>query len=380
MKQKVQRLRKYIHPSSVLLSICFIYIVLYILHAFMLEKTVYGDGRYYFSWLHTLFIDHDLLFTNEYSVFNIREPLLQSGLLRNIYSIGPALLWSPWYLLTHALVRSDGYNFIYQLTVGFVSVSFMLIGLLLLYHTLTKSFSRFISIAAVTTTALATHALYYGSLDPVNSHALSFGIVCILVSFLYTKPRPHPIIIGLFLGILTTIRIQNAIFLILFLPKNSVKHILLIIIGMILPVSLQMYLWAMLYGKVVIPYMTLGLTMNYLRPQILSVLFSSNNGLLFWTPSIALGLGGLLLEKKYRLYVVLFCIQLYIIASWHYWWQGASVSGRMFISLLPLITFGFATLYKNLQEQSWKPIHFTLLIGFFTLFNIASIGYYLYIH
>ncbi len=47
------------------------YIIAFSVHAYVLKQTVYGDGAYYFSWLHTIFIDRDIHFSNEFIQFNL---------------------------------------------------------------------------------------------------------------------------------------------------------------------------------------------------------------------------------------------------------------------------------------------------------------------
>ena len=60
-----------------------------------------------------------------------RTPLGKPG---NLFSVGPAVLWSPLYLLTHgtALIlglHDDGYSYFYQAPILFLSIVYGFLGL-----------------------------------------------------------------------------------------------------------------------------------------------------------------------------------------------------------------------------------------------------------
>jgi len=94
---------------------------------------VRGDGNGYYAWLASPIVDRDLDFRNQY---RHADPLFRdyvidadgqtqpgqatpTGHVINQWSIGPAVLWAPWFLAAHAVVSltgadpQDGYAPIY---------------------------------------------------------------------------------------------------------------------------------------------------------------------------------------------------------------------------------------------------------------------------
>ena len=326
-----------------------------------MKKTVYGDGIYYYAWLRSVAVDHDINFRNDY------------GHAGNIYSVGPAILWSPGFLWIHSLIRGDGTSFPYQITVGLMSVGYAIVGLLLLLRLVKDP----LTILAL---AFATNLLFYGSLDTVNSHALSFLAATVFLT-LWAERGKNQVLLGSVLGLLALIRPQDALYGILLLRKTTAKSIAKNAQGFVLVFSLQLIAWQLLYGRFwVSPYLDRGYGFDFLHPKILEVLFSPNNGLFLWTPITLLGIIGLVLAKRYIL-LFLFAAQLYLIASWTTWWQGASYSGRMFISVLPVVAVGLTHLFTRLKRLHWSFREFLLIIiAPLSGINIMLVIYYLITH
>ncbi|MBI5449256.1 hypothetical protein HY948_02970 [Candidatus Gottesmanbacteria bacterium] len=360
--------------SKWFLIIAAIYVAGFFAHAFVVQKTVYGDGIFYFSWLRSLVIDHDINFANEYTALGVTQQRTPTLLLGNIYAVGPALLWLPSYLWIHSTLRLEGFSFLYQVTVGLTGVLYVLAGLLLLYRTLHKFFSDTTCALTVTTVAATTNLLYYGSLDTVNSHALSFFASAVFMALL-TQPKSESFYLGVCVGLLALIRPQDAILGIIYLPvlfshlmKKNIYPVILFLTGTILAFLPQLLAWQILYGKFwASPYLARGYGFSLLDPHLLEVLFSPRNGLLLWSPVLFYALAGFMFRsfpKKINRWTILGAasLQLYLVASWTTWWQGASFGGRMFISLLPFFGLGLATLYTALQSLRMKPLTIMLSI------------------
>lgn len=343
------------------------YLAGFFIHAGILQKTVYGDGIFYYSWLRSVVVDRDINFANEYAAFGMDWPLTPKGLLGNIYSVGPAILWAQQFLWIHRLLIHDGHTLPYQLTIGITSVFYALFGLLLLFRTLRQFFSKTVAQVTVIAVAFATNIFFYGSLDTVNSHAVSFFASSVFL-YLLTKPKTAPLILGASVGLLALIRPQDALFGLLLLPRVNRKTLMPMILGFLLAFSPQLIAWQALYGQFwVSPYLDRGYGFNFLQPHLLEVLFSPRNGLILWTPIVAVAFAGFLLHNfpksiNRRLMILLIFLELYLVASWTTWWQGASYGGRMFISLLPLLSIGLATVFSRLKALGMKPWAITLSI------------------
>ena len=323
---------------TLLVSIACVYLLGNISHAVFLQKTVYGDGIYYFSWLRSLVIEHNINFTGEYNRLGGNQPYLQDRMPANKYSIGPALLWTPGYISIHRFIRGDGYSFPYQLTVSVASVCAALFGLIILTR-LTRDKSSTIMIVLLLL-AFATNLFFYGSVDTVNSHAVTFFWASVFVVFLAVKPIPW-MAAGLALGALSATRLQDMLSILLVLPYLKTMNKKAFFAGLSIAFAPQIIVWYLLYGSLVNPYLLGGEGFNVFSPHILGVLFGKENGLFLWTPVVFLGLIGLFLKRKtYFLPLIIIFLQIYLVSTWSTWWQGASYSGRMFVGILPLIYLG----------------------------------------
>ena len=280
-----------------------LYLLFFTFHATYLGKTVYGDGIYYYAHLQSIFSDIGPIPNNK-------------------YSIGPALFWTPAYIVSKN-----------ELSVGFASVFYAITGLVLLFKLLLRNFSERVSLITILLVSFSTNLLFYGSIDPVNSHALSFFTVVLFLSFLSAKQKSW-FAIGVSLGLVGIVRPQDMI--VGFLVRRVKWRPFLS--GLVLGFLPQMFAWFWLYGNpLALPYLANGEGFGF--PHILGVLFAPSNGLFLWTPVTLLGLIGLWNRKNFLL---IFLLQLLIVGSWSTWWQGASYSGRMFVGMLPLLAFGVA--------------------------------------
>lgn len=332
------RLLGRISHQSIFLCICAVYLAGFLAHAGYLGKTVYGDGTYYYGWL---------------------------AMHPSKYSIGPALFWAPAYLLTHN-----------QIVVGATSVLAVLFSLLLLWNLLAKYFGRTVGIMTVVAIAGASNLLFYGSLDVVNSHALTFFAATIFLTLL-TGHR-YWFAVGLSLGFLGLMRTQDLLFAVLIIPYVTKKNIFPVLFGTLIGFCPQIVAWYLATGRwFVSPYLTNLEGFNLFRPHILGVLFGIQNGLFLWTPVALIGTIGLIIGKRFWMLVV-FILELYVVASWSIWWQGASYSGRMFVSVLPLLAFGVAVLFSRLSKYRFTQSYYLLAIIFpLTVLNTINIIYFL---
>lgn len=369
-----------------LLFVFLIYLLGYFTHAIYLKKTVYGDGIYYYSWLRSAVIDKDNDFTNEYAYFHTAQPLTTHRNPGNKYAIGPALLWLPGFLWLHRLINGDGYTFPYQFFVGMTSVSFAFIGMLLLYRLLNERFSRTISIVSILSLAFATNLFFYGSLDSVNSHALSFFTAVLFLIFLVQVKR-NWILIGAILGLVGLMRTQDIVLGFLILPYIKSKELPTFLCGLFLGFLPQFLAWHSLYGTFWISPYLIGTEGFRFQPYyIFDVLFAPTNGLFLWTPITLIGCIGLFIRTNrqrllYHLFFAVFLMEVLITASWSSWMQGASYSGRMFVSSLPFLTFGVANFYRRLSHYQFGVMQFLLIFVIpLSTINVFLILFFLVTH
>lgn len=373
------------------ISILLFFPVIFTVFSVTQQETVYGDGVFYYSWLRSIVLDRDIDFTNEYQRFRVNQLPTKVGLIGNQFAVGPAFFWSPAFLLVHQLLQGDGYGFIYQYAVGFINVLYGLLGLLLFFRIVSKFIPDKEAICLTVALGIGTHLFFYIALDTVTSHALSFLFGVVLLTLL-TEVTPRWWLLGSVAGLLGLMRIQDAAFIVLPILLLLIRRawhspgtIFQLTTGFLLTVSFQFFSWFLLYGDIRIPYIERGYGFNFLNPQILQVLFSLNNGLFLWTPLAAIACSGTLYalyriiqNKKsvFPAYLYLaalgfFTWQTYLVGSWSIWWQGASFSGRMFLSILPFLFLGLADIWKR-----WPNILPRLLL-FFSCLNIIFLSFFL---
>lgn len=371
--------------SYVFVIIFLVYVLGFLSHFSLLQKAVYGDGIFYFSWLRSAVVDHDVGFRNEYAFFDVAQPLTPRGVPGNKYSVGPALLWLPNYLTAYQVLGDHGIEPVYQMVAGLTSVFYALIGLLLLYILAKKFFGETPALLTVLTLAGATNLLFYGSIDPVNSHSLSFFAVSVFLALLFTKPISW-IAMGVTLGFIGLIRPQDmlvglAVLPFLYKEKRPRQACAFFCFSAFVTFIPQLLAWQTLYGSLVSPYLTQGEGFALLKPHLFKTFFSLDNGLLVYTPAMVYGGIGFFsgwkkLEFFKRYVLVIILLQLYLISCWSTWWQGASYGIRMFVGSLPLLVFPFCAFYSSFSRQLLgKTFLFYWLIGGLTFLNIMMIAF-----
>lgn len=351
---------------------------IFLLHYIVVGSGVWGDGQYYYSYLRSFVIDGNLDFSNEMEHFFRPVILTKVGMVTNKYAVGTAIFWLPFFLISHLLtlllqvsglkIPADGYQHLYQISTGIGAVFYGVTGLFLCQKTVEKYFPKKIAISATVFFWLSSNLFFYTAVDPINSHAVSFFTSSLLLyAFLKSKSLTikRSVILGAIGGLLITIRLQDAIFL---LPmifaiglKQNLTFFLLSVLFVFLP---QLCVWLFLYGELQSPYLISGEQFYWLNPKIWSVFLGEGSGLFIYTPVVILSLIGLFFLRKISrnialFGILLFIIQTYIIACWHYYTQGASYGGRMFTSLSPFFIIGLASFINKYEE--YKKIIYPFL-------------------
>ncbi|HEV2339398.1 MAG TPA: hypothetical protein VGT05_01370 [Patescibacteria group bacterium] len=363
-------------------------ILLFLLHFLIVKKTVYGDGRYYFAYLPSILIHHTLDFSDSAKQLGIITFKTISDPHANKYSIGTTLFWVIPYVAVHLFLTpfklNDGYNTVYQVIIGLTDVALVFAGLFVLYRTLQLFFSKKIALISCVVIFLATNLLFYGAIDVVNSHSVSFFTSCLFVYFwMGEKSKQNAIMQGFFLGLLALIRSQDVVFLLLpfstlvITRQKYLMQFLLITATAVITFIPQFYLWQRMWGYWRMNPYSLE-PFYFLKPHIFGVLFNLHDGLFLWTPITALSFIGLIMFARRNKTVgipsiLVFLTELYLVSSFVAWQQGESYSGRMFISSLPLLAIGFGYLL------SIKTIQKSILLSslFFSLLNPLLIVIYL---
>jgi len=391
-------------------------------------SVVRSDGVGYYAYLRSFFFDHDLDFRNEYSYFTSVLPqdsqsqasafldgsTTKTGHVPNIWPIGPAILWTPFFLAGHIFARLlsslgqdvplDGYSLPYQLAVALGSAIYAFAGLALVYQICRQYFRERSSLLALLFIWFGTSLTAYMYFMPSMSHACAF--LCVSLFFYlwhrtrYARPLKAWLVLGVAAGLMALQRLQDSFFVaviaielllwvVAWVRKHEWKRILALGIPLLvfmagagLTFLPQMVVWRIIYGEFLpnVQKETMGYTFDWAHPRTIQVLFSSYHGLISWTPIIAFGLVGLyfLSRKDGILAIVLtgtFLLQLYVVSSWQIWFQGASFGGRMFISCTIVFVLGLAALLEWLSDS--VSIRWLALVGsFFVIWNYLLLFQY----
>lgn len=371
---------------------------------------IHADGEGYYLFLPATFIYHDLtmqwtqpLRTSHPRVLtpnpasdglNVYRP----GVYLEKYTIGMAILWLPFFLAAHTLALltshpATGFTAWYQASIGFAAAIFGSLGCMMIYKILRQHFSAKVSFFTVLTLLLGTDLLSYATFDGSFTHIYSLFLIA---SLLYVTPRWYgkptyrtSLLLACILALTVLVRQTNILIVIVpllwnvtsraglrqrltWLWRQRAKLALMAGAGLILALPQLLY-WHYITGHWLI-YSYQGESFNFLHPQIINILFSTDRGVFFWAPVLLLFLGGLALLRRHltewstALYVFL-PIWLWVISSWYSWQFGDGYGHRAFIDMFPLLALALATAYSRIR----RPVTRKAVTIFVVLCIIANV-------
>ncbi|AIE75985.1 MULTISPECIES: hypothetical protein [unclassified Synechocystis] len=329
----------------------------------------------------------------------------------------------------NSAIPINGMSWPYELFYCLGSVGLGITSLALSYRFARRYFSHISCLLAVGGIWFASPLSYYLFLEVSMSHAVSAFLIALFLYGILTKPwltKAHwQITLGLAIAFAAWVRPQDVLFFLApilvaamgfetkspgnneqnsgpissvhwkkvsktvaqNLRKRAFWQPLLVIASVVVLMQipqLLIYLWQ--YGGIErIPYLEEGQatghggSFNWLQPSLWQVLFSGHRGLFVWHPITLLSIVGLiigwqLLPRLNTIFLVTFLAQVYFIAAWWSWWQGASVGGRMFSNCTFLLVFGVAGFWQKLSGYPWQKwaVLVTLLFAFWNLLIVLQ--------
>jgi len=356
-----------------------------------------ADAVEYYSHLRSLYFDHDVDLANEFDHFGILSRYdkirpTPTGHRRTIFSVGPALLWMPFYAAGDLVARAegrveDGYSPAHIRAVCLGSLFYGLLGLLLLRGVLRDLAGGAAAAWTIVLLLYATFLWWYVVYEPVMSHAGSFFLAS-LVLRVFWDGRFAPgagrcAVLGALVGVSATVRWQNALLLLLpaaallpslgAKPREAFRRGALALACFLLGALPQLLAWKAIFGSYLLADPPHG--RDFLRlghPFLSQTLFSSRHGLLFWTPVLWAGfLGYVLLFRRDRRTALALALPLalmtWVNACSGDWWAGGSFSNRRFDSVLPLLALGLALVVRALTAAAARRPGMVLASGFLVL-------------
>jgi hypothetical protein len=358
-----------------------------------------SDGIFYYAPLRSLVVDGDLDFENEYRILGAAQGYFHptgTGRLPNHYSIGPAILWLPAFLLAHVaglagLYRPTGFGYPYFTAVATATAAFGFAGVVFLFRLLRSHFEEGASLAAALLTWLATFHVWYMVFEPSMSHAMAMASVAglLLLADRGSRSSAGLLLWGAVAGLVVLVRWQNVVFvpaaLVIVLSHRErprARDLALAGLVFLLVLSPQLLYWKLLYGTFLLVPQGGGY-LELSSPRIEEVLFSSRHGLLSWAPVLwvailgaprlvrkAPGLGGALAVST--------LLALYVNASVQDWWAGASFGSRRFDGALAFFALGLAASIEWLVPRvERRPlVALSAILAPFALWNFLLMGVY----
>lgn len=373
------------------------------------EATISWDVSGYYLYLPALFIYRDLKQLNWKSTIDEKyypssSPYQSykhfSGNQVMKYTCGLAILYSPFFLLAHALAiplgfEADGYSRIYQFFISLGSLVWAFLGLWYLRKILLKYFDEIVTGIVLVIIVFATNYFDYASITGAMSHNYLFTLYAILIYCIdqyYTKKGNYWFYISSFIiGLMVLIRPTELIagLLLLGWKTDGLKQITarisdlfsnkkLVLISslcfLFFPL-LQSFYWKYAAGEwIVYSYQEFGFSW-FEGHHILQGLFSYRAGWLVYTPVMILVFGGMFYSLRRSdsnawLNLVFILLSLYLTFAWDEWTYGGSLSQRALIQHYPLMAFPLAILVKEIMLLPKYKYGLWLFIGMCVYYNL----------
>lgn len=372
---------------------------LFILTLPFINPWIRGDGVGYYAYARSLLFEHRLDFTKDWLQANesfrmgrtegaqiLAEQYTPTGYLDNHFSIGPAILWSPFLLITHVGVEifdalgghipADGYSrpYIFAMALGTAIYGFLAVWIS--FCLARKYIDERFAFSATIGVWFGSSLPVYMYFNPSWSHAHSAFAVALFVYY-WSCTRQNRTwkqwaILGGLGGFMMDVYYVNGTFLLLplfdtlegCLEGFKTDHAIPMIRRMLLKDAIFLMAIALVFFPTLITkkiiygsYLNFGYTehWSWTSPAFLKVLLSADHGLFSWTPILLLAVLGLLVLPAQnrivgRLAVGAFLAYGYVIGCYQDWDGISSFGNRFFVCLTCIFVLGLAALSDRLMK------------------------------
>jgi hypothetical protein len=343
------------------------------------------DDSFYYFWLPSVVIDHDVDFSNQVThggtlppsaqAEAFAQPLTPAGLMPNKYPPGWALGSLPFFLLAHAVAPAGatGFESGYLLAVWLGQLLYAAAGLWLAVKIVGRYFPEPIASVAVLAIWLASPLLYYQTSRLFMSHSQVFVLT---MAVFWLALRIHDgdtrarfwLLLGLGGAALVITRNLAAVYLIL--PAvvlvrrlRSLPALGWLMLGAAGPLVVQLIAWKLLFGSWFI-YSYGGERFDFTHLHLAEVLFSPRHGWFYWHPLLLIALVPFIARSvrsiEGRAWLASLGAIVLLNAAWPMWWLGSSFGQRGFEAATFFAMLGFAWwLRASATRAFWRR----LLIG-----------------
>jgi hypothetical protein len=364
-----------------------------------------SDEIQYFSYLRSLWFDHDVSFENEYRYFygqnigrgegfhaTFLERSTEAGRRPSFATMGCALLWAPFYAVADLGVRGlgiggaapDGFSRPYVAAVAYGSAFYGFAAVLLSIAAARRiAGHRVAGLMAGILIWVGTPLLFYMYVSPPYSHACSaFAVALFVTTWLRVRQSWNvkgAILLGLSAALTAIVREQDvflalgpaADFAITMSRRSGGIRIALagcaaFAIG-ILP---QLIAYWALNGHPG-PSRLVTRKMSWHAPHALDVVASPHHGFFLWTPLAIVAIAGLVVlalrpgadvRRIARCALLMVGLQIYVGGSVESWTVAGAFGQRRFVALTILLTIGLAGFLAAIPRGAWRPAAATALV------------------
>jgi hypothetical protein len=382
-------------------------LVLFLLSLPILNPWVRGDGVGYYAFARAPLIEHNLDFLHDYQQANasFRENRFdengqptaafrtRTGHLENHFTVGPAILWAPFLLAAHAgvlLARSfgsaipaDGFSSPYRIAMALATALYGFLGLLISFRIARKYVDETWALLATLAIWWASSLPVYMYFNPAWSHAHSAFVVALFLWYWHetrdARSLGQWILLGALAGLMLNVYYPN-LMLFAILPFEALREygaafrkatpstptvaqllarhaaFAVTLVLCLLPTFIA---HRIIYGGIFETGYGSVSQWNWGSPYLLSVLFSSNHGMISWTPILLFAVIGLVafwrsVPRVGGAFLLAAIAFYYFIASYPDWAGISSYGSRFFVSLTALFVLGLAVFLDRFTRSFRK--------------------------
>jgi hypothetical protein len=366
-----------------------------------------GDSFAYFAYLRSASFDRDLDFRNEMEELR-GEARPHPERRRSVFSAGPAVVWSPFYLLAHGYVsfdrafgrglyEADGFSIPYRRATLLGTVSVAALGYSLLFAAISRARGRALAALAVSGCFLASPVLYYTFTVPAMSHGVATGLAAAFL-WAWEGARREPslrrwTLLGGILGLLAACRWQAAVYGVLAailaveaLARKRARFVWLFASAAAgaLAFTPQIVAWQVFYGRPLALPQGPG-PLDPSSPHWLDTLISADHGFFNWTPLMLFGLLGLVAGIRDSKALHGASLAILVLFAWingsvpaYDWAAGEAFGARRYSEVVPLMAVGLAFLLELSSRafKRWPLVAPAAGIGALVLWNLGFISHF----
>jgi hypothetical protein len=363
---------------------------------------VRGDGVGYYAFARSMLIEHRLDFTKDWLAANTSfrmdrtdaqgniapSEYTATGHLKNHFSVGPAILWFPFLVVTHrgvllyddlgGHVPADGFSKPYRVAMAVGTALYGFFALMISFVLARRYVPERWAFLATIGIWFASSFPVYMYFNPSWSHAhAAFVVALFLWYWIRTRAARTGfqwMVLGTIGGLMMDVYYANGVLLLLPLLESLAGYweglrgrarepIGRLFIGNVVFVAalVTAFLPTLITKRIIYgSYVKSGYEHLWVwtSPYLLKACFSADHGLFSWTPILIPAVVGLFFLRRYdrdlAVYsILIFAALLYTIGCYEAWDGLSSFGNRYFFSLTPIFVLGLAAFLDSL-ERAWS--------------------------